>query len=264
MLDQFRREFPTDVLLDEAVWGRTDLLAYFLPSINNSLWHDWVEPFYNNFVVNQFYTPYLSYTVLLLVLAGLLRRWRQTWFWLILALGYFVLALGPELAMNGVAYPALPMPYRAIEDWFVMRLIRRPDRLNVFLSLPIAVMAGWGLNWLLSRMPSPRSKGAVTAVVAMLLLLAYWPGPFPTTRLTVPAWYAHAAADAESYAVLDLPINDRSYDKWYMAYQTVHDKPLATGHVSRRPREATVFLDSVPLVANLAERDQLPDSSLFG
>lgn len=260
--DQFRRDFPTDVLLDEAVWGRTDLLAYFLPSINNSLWRAWAAPYYENFVVNQFYTPYLGYTTLLLAALGVLRRWRQTWLWLLLALGYFVLALGPELAVNGVAYAALPMPYRLVEDWFIMRLVRRPDRLNVFLSLPVAMMAGWGMNWLRCRFTSRRGRLALSTAVAALLLLAYWPAPFPTTALTVPRWYQRAAVDGQNYAVVDLPINDRSYDKWYMAYQTVHGMPLATGHVSRRPREATAFLDSLPLLADLAERDQLPDPQL--
>jgi hypothetical protein len=262
IIDQFTREFPEDVLLDEAIWGRTDLLAYFIPSINNSLWARWVAPFYENFVVNKFYTPYLSYTAVLLALAGLLRRWRETWIWLLSALLYFALALGPELAINGTAYPMIPMPYRLIEDWFVMGLIRRPDRLNVFLSLPLAMMAGWGMAWLLSILSSPRVRWGAGTAVTLLLLLAYWPAPFATTALTLPAWYTAAAEDGEPYAVLDLPINDRSYDKWYMAYQTLHGKPLATGHVSRRPREATVFLDSVPLLADLEARDQLPDPAL--
>ncbi len=68
--------------------------------------------------------------------------------------------------------------------------------------------------------------------------------------------------DGEKYAILDLPINDRSYDKWYMQYQTIHEKPLVTGHVSRLPREAFHFLDSVPLLRDLQQRDQLPDPAL--
>ena len=262
LIDQFTRDFPEDVLLDEAIWGRTDLLAYFIPSINNSLWARRVAPFYENFVVNKFYTPYLGYTAVLLAAAGLLRRWRQTWTWLLLAIVYFSLALGPELAINGTAYPKIPMPYRLVEEWFVMGLIRRPDRLNVFLSLPLAMMAGWGMAWLLSIVSSPRARWGLGTAVSVLLLLAYWPAPFATTPLTLPAWYAATAQDDEPYAVLDLPINDRSYDKWYMAYQTMHNKPLATGHVSRRPREATAFLDSVPLLADLEARDQLPDPAL--
>ncbi len=262
VIDQFTRDFPEDVLLDEAVWGRTDLLAYLVPSIHNGLWQQRVAGLYERFVVNQFYTPYLGYTTLLLAAAGVLRRWRQTWVWLGLALLYFVLALGPELAFNGQAYPAIPMPYRLVEDWLVMGLIRRPDRLNVFLSLPLAMMAAWGLNWLLGVWSTPRARWIVGTAVMGMLTLAYWTVPFETTPLEVPNWYKRAALDGESYAVVDLPINDRSYDKWYMAYQTEHGKPLATGHVSRLPREATAFLDGVPLLANLEERDQLPDPNL--
>jgi hypothetical protein len=78
----------------------------------------------------------------------------------------------------------------------------------------------------------------------------------------IPDWYAQTAKDGEDYAVLDLPINDRSFDKTYMQYQTTHEKPLVTGHVSRLPGEAFAFLDNLPLLQELRQRDQLPDPAL--
>ncbi|MFN2276594.1 MAG: hypothetical protein ACK2UR_03180 [Candidatus Promineifilaceae bacterium] len=260
VIDQFTREFPEDVFLDEAVWGRTDLLAYFVPSINNGIWHDRVAAIYENFVVNQFYTPFLGFLTLLLALVGAIRRWRQTWIWLALALLYFLLALGPELAINGRAYPAVPMPYRLVEDFFFMRLIRRPDRLNLFLSLPLAMAAGWGMQSLLAGLSRRAWRIVLTGGVSMLLLLAYLPVPYATTKPETPKWFS--SLEAGEYAILDLPVNNRSYDKWYMEYQTDHGIPLATGHVSRLPRESTGFLDSVPLLANIEENDQMPDPAI--
>ena len=83
LIDQFTSDFPDDVFLDEPQWGRTDLLAYFIPSIHNGIWHDYVADIYQNFVVNRFYTPYLGLFPLLLASLGLLRRWSKTWLWLI-------------------------------------------------------------------------------------------------------------------------------------------------------------------------------------
>jgi hypothetical protein len=262
LIDQVTREFPDDAFLDEPQWGRTDLLAYFIPSINNGLWHDRVASLYENFVVNKFYTPYLGFVTLLIAIFGLVFRWKKTWLWLLLALLYFTLALGPLLAINGREYAYIPMPYRIVEDWFVLRLLRRPDRLNIFLSLPLAMLVAWGMEALLAAIHSPRFQKLVSIAVVLLILIAYSPIPFATTKPNVPTWYAQAGRDGEEYAILDLPINDRSYDKWYMQYQTFHEKPLATGHVSRLPREAYNFLDSVPLLKNLRHRDQLPDPAL--
>ncbi|MFN2135195.1 MAG: hypothetical protein ACK2UK_04525, partial [Candidatus Promineifilaceae bacterium] len=179
---------------------------------------------------------------------------------------YMVFALGPELAINGRSFPDLFLPYSLVEENFLFRLIRRPDRLNLFLSLPIAMLAGWGHQVILARIGNESARrgwrAAVTVIVVAILLLFYAPVPFATTQPVTPSWYSQAAGENETFTILDLPVNDRSYDKWYMMYQIEHGLPLATGHVSRLPRDATAFLDSVPLVADLAERDQLPDPRL--
>jgi hypothetical protein len=260
--DQFTREFPEDVFLDEAVWGRTDLLAYFVPSIHNGIWQERVAPIYERFVVNQFYTPYLGFLTLLMSVVGVVRRWRQTWIWLFLALLYIILALGPELAVNGRAYPAIPMPYRLVEDFFLLRMIRRPDRLNIFLSLPLAMLAGWGAQAILGKISNRTVRRLAFSAAVLLVLLAYNPVPFATTAPETPQWLAQRGMEDEDFGTLDIPINDRSYDKWYMQYQTDHGLPIATGHVSRLPRESTTFLDSVPFLANLKENDQIPDPSV--
>lgn len=260
--DQSTSQFLGDALLDEAIWGRTDLLAYFIPSIHNGLWQARVAQLYERFVVNQFYTPYLGFLTLLLAAVGLLKRWQKTWIWLLIALLYFTLALGPELAIGGRSYPAIPMPYRLVEDSFLLRLIRRPDRLNLFLSLPLAMMAGWGVQTLLFRLGKPAVRVLTVTAVIVLLLLAYAPVPFATSEVVTPSWYKKVAAQDPVAITFDLPLNDRSYDKWYMHYQTQHGLPIATGHVSRLPREAGAFLNSVPLLKNLPERDQLPDQAI--
>ncbi len=260
--DQFTRNFPEDVFLDEAVWGRTDLLAYLIPSIHNSLWRNFTNSLYENFVVNQFYTPYLGYTTLLLAAFGVIKRWRKVWIWLLLAIFYVLLALGPELAINGRSYPHIPMPYRLVENFFLLRLVRRPDRFNLFLSLPLSMLAAWGIDYLQTRLQRPFLRRFVLVVLALLIWLAYWPLPFATTEPTVPVWYQTLAADPEQFGVLDIPINDREYDKWYMLYQTTHEKPLAVGHVSRLPQGTDAFLISIPFIGDLEARDQRPDPEI--
>ncbi len=262
LIDQFTRDFPDDVFLDEPQWGRTDLLAYFIPSIHNGIWQNYVTSVYENFVVNQYYTPYLGFFPLLLAIFGLIRHWSKTWLWLMLFMSYLLLALGPSLAINGREFSQFPMPYRLVEDFILLRLLRRPDRLNIFLSLPLAMLVAWGMKSLLAAVRSAHLQKFAVIASILLILIAYSPIPFATTKPEVPQWYVKLASDFEDYAVLDLPTNDRSYDKWYMQYQTVHGQPLVTGHVSRLPAEARNFLDSMPLFHDLRQKDQLPDPSL--
>ena len=95
---------------------------------------------------------------------------------------------------------------------------------------------------------------AGTAVALVLGALILWENPvppLPTTRTPVPAWYQRLAEEPGDFGILQIPFHNRGFDKVYMAYQTVHGKPIMTGHVSRLPQEAFAFLDTVPFLEPL-------------
>lgn len=257
LIDQVTRDNPEDAFLDEREWGRTDLAAYVTPSVNNGLWRAYVLPRYEPFTVNRIYIAYLGFTTLLLATVGLIGRWRQTRFWLLLALLYVVFALGPVLAINGRSLYDVFMPARLVENTAVWQILRRPDRLNVFLSLPLAMLVGWGIVTL-RQWPRGRFVPALGFLLPLLLLLDLASVPFTTTPVAIPAWYKDVAAMPGEFATLDLPIGDREYDKWYMLYQTQHGKPIVGGHVSRLPREAFDFLDSTPFLRRLRVDNLMP------
>jgi hypothetical protein len=267
VVDQLTRDYPEDAFLDEPTWGRTDLMALIAPTIYNSLWRDKVSHLYENFTVNKNYVPYLGYTTMVVALFGAVREWRRARIWFLLAILYLTLVLGPELAIDGRVFPQIPMPYRLVEDWFIFRMLRRPDRLNVFTSFPMAMLAAWGTVALLRQRFAGWKSTLIVGLLAGLILVDYAPIPFPMTPTTVPAWYRELAHVPDQFAVLDLPLNDRRTDKWYMYYQTTHGKPLVVGHVSRMPREAFNFMDEIPVWGTLLRRpddltpDEVPDIS---
>jgi hypothetical protein len=84
---------------------------------------------------------------------------------------------------------------------------------------------------------------------------------YPLYPLDVPAWYKQVAQEPGRFAVLDIPMDSRSYDKEYMLYQLTHGKPLVGGHVSRLPQEAMVFINSVPFLQQI-EGQSLPPAEL--
>ncbi len=252
--DQLAADDPGNVVLYEPQFGSTDLFAYLLP-IKDGIWREQVESTYARFTVNRYYVPAFGYSVMVLILAGLMGLWRKTILWAALAILYLLFALGPILTFHGQQYPQVPMPYRLVEEWFLVKIIRRPDRLNIYLSLPIGMLAGWGLIALRQRIQSLHWQNIAPLLIIGIILIEYAPLPFPTTALETPAWYAQLSPEAEPYAILDLPTEDRRWDKWYMAYQMNHGIPIANGHISRMPAEAFDFFNSVPFLRHVEEQN---------
>jgi hypothetical protein len=252
---------PEDILIDDEISGQTDLLAYVLPTRYHPLWNDAAARVYENFVHNKVYVPFLGYTVLALALYGMVKDWKQARFWALVALIYVLLALGPQLRINGRLYPQIPMPYRLIDDLFIVRALRKPDRLNIFLGLPMGILASLGVAALMRR--PKRSPRFVFMVVAIggLILWEYNLIPYHTELPDTPSWYERLAQDPDHFAVLDLPMRPETYDKEYMFYQTTHRKPLVEGHVSRLPQDASAFMDSVPFLREL-RRHNVMDPAL--
>lgn len=253
------RAHPADYFTNERAVGQTDLLAYVLPTRGHPLWGDMTAEIYENFIDNKVYVAFLGYTTMALMCYGAVKCWRQARFWLLVAVAYVALALGPQLRVNGQLYPQVPMPYRLVEDTAFIRLVRKPDRLNVILGIPVGMLASLGATALLRHRLFGRNRRLGTAVLVVaastLILREYCLAPYPTARTTTPAWYSQLAQEPGRFAVLDLPMGIQTFDKHYMFYQITHGKRLVEGHISRVPAEAFAFIDSVPLLSQLRQNN---------
>jgi len=253
---QVTRSFPEDLVVDEPAEYQTDLLAYVLPSQEQPTWGNWFADYRQNLdYENVLRSPFLGYTAIALAFLGTLRRWSRARFWLLAGCVYFVLALGPELVINGQSYPGVPMPYRLFGEWLLDPIVRRPHRFNLFLGLPVGMLAGLGVAELVGwRFLRNRAAPAVMAIGA-LILLEYCAIPYATLLPVVPDWYGQLAEEPDEFGILDIPMHPRGYDKWYMLYQITHQKGIVEGHISRIPREAYEFLDSTPFLKKLHEEN---------
>ncbi len=267
---QTGRTSLNQVAFQEPDRGRTDLLAFILTPnsyeslLGNTVTNPYYQRPYEQIAASTHYIPFLGYLTLLLAIIGTITQWKQARLWLLIALVYFVLALGPELVINGRVL-ITRLPYQLIENSLPGILIRRPHRLNLLLSLPIAMLVGWGMVTLLNTAVLRRRQSSIifTSFVTLFILLEHrLPVPLTTTPYAVPAFYLQLAHDPNKYGVLDLPLNDRRFDKWYMSYQTTHQKPLAVGHSSRLPRGAFSFLQNIPFMASFIAHDDELDSDI--
>jgi hypothetical protein len=281
-----------------------DLLAWIVPQHQHPLGGLFTRIF-PGYVQNEtraHHSAFVGYVAAALGVAGVVNRrtHRQTWFWVGLAILSFFLALGPYLRFNGVEYPHVPLPYRLIGWLPPVQMLRHPHRFTALLALPVAVLAGYGAaafkTWLAGRGANcqlaphdfealavsdegirgdenrtchpfyPFNPLTITVLLGALVLVDYFSVPTDMVSARVPAFYAALAEEPGDFAIVGLP-GKRQITERYMFYQTVHGRPILSGHVSRLPPQAMAFADSVPLVAGAYRsstggiNSELPDVS---
>ncbi len=234
----------TGLNASEIATGSTDLLAYLTPSRYHPLWGEWAFNHTANFLINRVFTPFLGYTTLGLLGAGILWRRKAIRGWLWMAGILILLALGPILMINGA--PFIRLPFSWLENSFFAAVVRRPDRFNVMLSIPVAVAAAYGFQAIQLRLKNSY-KMLFTVLITGLILFEYIV-TFPTFPLTMPSWYTTLLEKVQTAAILDLPMHNRTFDEQYMYYQMYHGKALVGGHVSRPPNEAFQFINQIPMI----------------
>lgn len=193
----------------------------------------------------------LAWTGLALAALGLLAAGRRSWPWALLLGLCILLALGSNLRVMGRAQFTefnLPivLPYAFFTALPGMDFMRTSGRFMFLGFTAGAVLAGYGLAWLTTRLPHLATP--LVALAVGLLLVEVWPNPWPqdTLRLT-PAFYQQIAADTESYGVFDLPHRLRSddlgisYSSHYQIYQMTHRKGIHSGYVSFAYEQHPVF-----------------------
>ncbi|MDQ1300378.1 MAG: hypothetical protein QG637_295, partial [Chloroflexota bacterium] len=250
-----------------------DLLAFVTPHGFHPLWGGWAREQSKVFTssISEF-TVFAGYIVLALAALGVIihlsrgltrmnagfsphprasaftrgRLTGQPSFWLLVLLVFFILSLGPVLHIGGrtALLPGggeTPLPY----GWLVrvipfMEITRSVSRYDIMVMLALAMLAGWGLNWLwrrgnkATRKPGDKEtrwRRGVALAACVGILFEFLPAPYPLSLPDTPAWYGTLAADGRTGAVLNLPMNwDRP---GYLLYQTVHGKPLTAAYISR-------------------------------
>ncbi len=272
--EQMRSGLVEEVYAVRSAIGKHDLLSYVVPQYQHLLGplHDRLLTSFAASQNRKIYTAFLGYVAVGLSIVGLAkyRGKNQTWFWLGMAILILTLAPGPELLINRQLYPQVPMPYRLVAWLPPIQMLGPAQRFNALLALPIAVLSGFGAlalrEWLAKRrLGKWIARPAVfVTLLGGLILLDYLSIPTATVSAHIPAFYYSLAKEPGDFAIVGMP-GKRHFTENYMFYQTVHERPLLGGHVSRLPPEALDFASSVPLIADmyvdLAIDTSLPDVS---
>lgn len=247
-----------------------DVVALLLPNPNQPLWGGLARPFYDRVYTPSAYPAIgaLGYVAVGLAIVALVSRRRAAGFWLLMFALSAILALGPELRLNGatptVAGRPVSLPYRLYWALPFVNVSRSPCLFLKFGFLMLAVPVALGLDAVMAALTaSGRRTLALAAgtLAAAILGLEYLSTPLVAPRIDpIPQFYAQlAAVPANGYAILDVPSVKQDFP---MFYQTVHGWPIVGGDLSR-DNPHPLYGALLPVTALLGGRDPLGERDIF-
>lgn len=265
--------------LDPSVIASADIFGFFIPASFHPIFGKYVAWAYERFTRNiQEDTVFLGYTTLALSIYALFKvDKKKTRFWLITAIIFFILALGPLLHIFGrFIYPSpiplgsladsiglktsqlghdllnkfigIPLPYLILHLYVpFFTLLREPGRFTILVILSLSVLSGYGASKLFEK--NNKKKNIIFLVISLVILFEFLAFPIQLFEFNIPEFYKRLAQDKQDYAILEAPIY--YCDGCFMAYQTIHNKKIVNGAFTRKSPNTTSFIDSTPLVQAL-------------
>lgn len=266
-----------------------DLFGFITPTSLNPLARDWVHELDQvrqgtaRFV--DINTVFLGYVTLALSLIGAARFWKNLKVWAVSAVAFAVLCLGPLLHINGQStfdldglQVTFPMPYLLLHYIPLLKENRVPNRFSALVMLSLAVLAAFGIGWLLTKIDGgPKRWARPLQAVAFSLLLGallfeHLAVPLPLTDSRVPDVYARIASEPGNFAVLTLPLGWRNSfgqqgaeDTRLQYYQSTYQKYTFAANIQRNPPFLFEYYDRIPIFHSITQvefYDQLSDETL--
>jgi hypothetical protein len=240
---------------EASAWNSADLLGFFIPDnatqplikrVGSGYIAREIDRMYATFYGNPCEkTVFLGYSVLAMTVISLsVVRSTAMRRWFLIAIIFFVLCLGPVLHIAGRSVLS-PMPYALFFRLPLLKFGRSPSRLAIFLMLALAIIVGCGCAALERRW---KWFKWVTILIGTLIFVEFLiiPLRLDSRAASIPAYYDLLAEEDQEVAILDIPIDlygAQGPAAQYMLYQTVHQKPIVGGYISRTPTRLLRMLE---------------------
>jgi hypothetical protein len=162
---------------------------------------------------------------------------RRAAFWWAVLVVFWILSLGTFPIIWGQRYAVAPLPYAALRVLIPpLALSGVPVRMMVMVTLAVAVLSSIAFGLLFVGTKRLR---LLACALLILVVVDNVPKPLPATPTTVPAYVTALATAQGNGGVLDLvngyASENPNGESYSMYYQTVYQRPLLTGYVSRLP-----------------------------
>jgi hypothetical protein len=199
--------------------------------------------------------------IAVIAVAILLARFRPKAGWWWITIGFSLLALGPFIYVAG-SNTYVPGPWALLRYVTPMSLARTPTRFAIVAALGLAILLAGALAALGTRWPQRRR--AITALVAILVMVELWPAPRTLYSAAMSPLYDTIAQDPRDVRVMTLPFGIRdgvsstgNFRPRSQFNQTRHEKPLIGGYLSRiSPRRVETMKSQHPTLAVLMKMSE--------
>jgi hypothetical protein len=200
---------------------------------------------------------YAGWLTMLLAFIGVVRYWeekRDIILWLTFAIVGYLFSLGPVLRAAGQLITLreqwVILPYLIVMQLPVLSWGRTPARLSLLVMFALAVLAAYGVTWLLGKIGRPTWQWATGAALLLLILVdSTVLFPWPMIDASVPTYYQQVGADPRPVAILDIPTTDFDAAKYHMRYQMIHNHPIVGGFSIRRPLDVEETMEELESLA---------------
>lgn len=226
-----------------------DLVSILMPNPSHPLWGEAVVKMTTLEGVMGFgngFPDHIGYVGVVLGLIALFKssRRRAAIIWWLAWGGFLLLAFGEYLHIGGqTEFPGpinhVPLPFHWLKQLPVFDNLRNPARFLYCVIFCQAILAGFGLEVVLSRLKSQRAKLATGAVVAALVFVEFLCAPHDWHNLSdnnhITATLSRQLAQEEmSGSLIEFPLRWED-DRGANAQQIIHGRTVFCGHVSRMP-----------------------------
>jgi len=230
-----------------------DVAAWLTPNPLHPLWgggqDSWLAHLPNGFEENV--ASFSLIAVAVVALAAVRNGFRGPLGWWIFTGIFACLSLGPFVTVAGVN-TYVPTPWAVLRYLPIIGAARMPTRMTILVMLGLSMLFAMAVAHLRRRVARPR---LLVACLAVLLIFELLPAPRPVFSAAVPKLHRIIHDDPRAVRVLNLPfglkdgLSERgAYTARYQYFQTVHEKRLIGGYLSRLPDEAIPRYRQHPLI----------------
>jgi hypothetical protein len=218
-------------------------LSYVLPPVAHPIFGRFTEQFVGGELYGASFTEHTLYLGLVpLILAFVAFRKRK-----MIADGNGYLYLNFFVFLSIVAWLFSQPPWWQIGPlklympsffmYKVLPMFRAYCRFGVVLMFAVAVLAGFGLKYILDKFKAKITKSVVTILFCLLILFEFWTWP-PYKVIDVahfPSVYTWLKDQPKDTIIAEYPMDDYSPNEMYKLYQIKHEKRMINGSIPGTP-----------------------------
>ncbi len=153
----------------------------------------------------------------------------------------------------------IPLPYIIFNFIPFFNILRNPSRFVVMIMLFLSIVVGVACTNIFNKMKRKKifnkynAENVLFSIFCLIIIFEFLSIPIELSSATAPDFYYSISKGNAQFSILDLPIcNDTlsCYNpklKSYQFYQTIHNKPIFVGVVSRYSKDTFDYIRNTNL-----------------